>query len=991
MVTLDHGIATDAVGQTYFASSSLNAVFKLDTAGMVTRVAGTGLAGFSGDGEPATSAQLNFPLGVAVDASGNLYIADTSNRRIRKVASNGTITTVAGNGRIGYSGDGGPATSAQVNWPMGVAVDASGNLYIADSVDCRIRRVSQNGTITTVAGNGTAGYRGDRGPAVSAQLDSPNGVAVGASGDLYIADTDNHRIRKVAPDGTMSTVAGNGTAGYGGDGGPATSAALSSPRRVAMDTSGNLYITDFGNNRIRRVDPNGIIWTVAGNGTSGFGGDGGLATDATVSNATDVSMDTSGNLYILDTSNERIRKVSPAGTIATVVGGPVGDGGPGVFVGLHELDGLAYDSGGNLYLADATAQRVRRIAPTGVITTVAGNGSQGYSGDGGPAVNAQLSLPRGVATDAGGNLYIAEAGNSRIRKVASNGTISTVAGTGGVGFGGDGGQALNAWLNHPWGVAVDASGNLYIADTTNHRIRKVIPDGNIATIAGTGTAGFGGDGGPATSAMLNAPVAVTLDTSGNLYIADRDNQRVRKLAPNGTISTVAGNGTNAYGGDSGPATSAQLYAPNGVVVDASGNLYITDTQNHRVRQVAPGGTITTVAGSGAPGLSGDGGPATSARFNHPRGVAVDRVGNVCVGDEWNNAVRLLTPAGTKAVLTVRSTHTANFVFGQSGTYTLSVTNAISAGATSGAVTVTNLLPAGLTVRSISGSGWTCSGSSCTRSDALSGGASYPPITVTVNVSATALAQVTNQVSVSGGGAATTGSADLTLIVARQITGVVNGASFAGAPSPGSVATIFGGGLASASESAATVPLPVSVAGSGVTINGTAAPLWYVSPQQINFQLPADVTPGPATAVVTSGGAPTAPFSFTVPRVAPGVIVYGNNRAVAVNPDYSLNDADHPAAPDSVITVYLTGIGPLDNPVATNTQTPSQPLSRPTLAAAVTIGGQNAPIVFLGLTPGGIALAQANVTVPSLAAGDYPVVVTIGGVSSNGPLITVGGG
>jgi sugar lactone lactonase YvrE len=527
-------------------------------------------------------------LGVAVDAASNLYIADTDNYRVRKVTPSGTITTVAGNGQWGYSGDGEPATAASFNEPTGVAVDAVGNLYIADTFNGRIRKVTPAGVITTVAGNGQPGYSGDGGPATAASLAGPWGLAEDAAGNLYIADTGNSRVRKVTPGGTITTAAGNGQPGYSGDGGPATAASLGS-MGVAVDAAGNLYIADTENHRVRKVTPAGTITALAGNGQYRYGGDGGPATAASLNGPDGVAVDAVGNLYVADAGNSRIRKVTPAGTITTVAGngqyGYSGDGGPATAASLSYPDGVAVDAAGNLYIADYANNRVRKVAATGTITTVAGNEQYGYSGDGGPATAASLKLPYGVAVDATGNLYIADTDNWRVRKVTSAGIITTVAGNGQWGYAGDGGPATAASLSAPWGVAVDAAGNLYIADQGNSRIRKVTPGGTITTLAGNGQYGYSGDGGPATAASLKLLYGVAVDAFGNLYIGDSYNSRVRKVTPGGTITTVAGNGIKGYSGDGGLATAASLSYPEGVAVDSAGNLYIADSGNDRIRKV----------------------------------------------------------------------------------------------------------------------------------------------------------------------------------------------------------------------------------------------------------------------------------------------------------------------------------------------------------------------------------------------------------------------
>jgi sugar lactone lactonase YvrE len=605
--------------------------------GVLTLVAGNGTAGYSGDNGPATSAQLSYPAGVAVDAAGNLYIA--GGNRIRKV-SNGVITTVAGNGTAGYSGDNGPATSAQLSYPAGVAVDAAGNLYVAG--DNRIRKVS-NGVITTVAGNGTAGYSGDNGPATSAQLNWPISLAVDGAGNLYIVDNQNFCIRKVS-NGLITTVAGNGTQGYSGDNVPATGARLDAPEGVAVDGAGNLYIADGGSDSIRKVS-NGVITTVAGNGACcGFGGDNGPATSAELYAPNGVAVDGAGNLYIADSGNDRIRRVSN-GVITTVAGGAgaFGDNGPATGADLWAPEGVAVDSSGNLYVADTFSQRIRRVS-NGVITTVAGGGSAsgpaggGYSGDNGPAASAQLKRPSGVAVDGAGNLYIADNWNNCIRKV-SNGVITTVV----------------SGLRYPAGVAVDAAGNLYIADSGNNRVLKV-SNGVVATVAGNGIYGYSGDNGPATSAQLYAPDGIAVDGAGNLYIADIGNYRIRKVS-NGVITTVAGNGTYGYDGDNGPAAHAQLGTPSGVAVDAAGNLYIADYMSQRIRKVS-NGVITTVAGNGTGGFSGDNGPAAHAQFYAPSGIAVDGAGNLYIADMGNDRIRVLTPSPYRRSLRVERHPTA---------------------------------------------------------------------------------------------------------------------------------------------------------------------------------------------------------------------------------------------------------------------------------------------------------------------------------------------
>jgi hypothetical protein len=344
-----------------------------------------------------------------VDGTGNLFITDAGNYRIRKVSPSGIITTVAGNGTHGFSGDGGPATSAQLSGPLGMAVDGTSNLFIADAGNYRIRKVSPSGIITTVAGNGNYGDSGDGGPATSAQLSDPYSVAVDGAGNVFIADTDSSRIRRVSPSGIITTVAGNGSYGYSGDGGPATSAQLDSPRGVTVDGVSNLFIADTYNSRIRKVSPSGIITTVAGNGIYGVSGDGGLATSAQLSYPSSVAVDGVGNLFIAD--GGAIRKVSSSGLITTIA-----------TLGLYAS--AAVDAAGNLFIADSGNNDVSRVSPSGVITTVASNGSYGYLGDGGQATSAQFFQPAGVAVDAAGRVYISDGGNNAIRLLTPSAVAS---------------------------------------------------------------------------------------------------------------------------------------------------------------------------------------------------------------------------------------------------------------------------------------------------------------------------------------------------------------------------------------------------------------------------------------------------------------------------------------------------------------------------------------------------------------------------------------
>jgi sugar lactone lactonase YvrE len=653
------GLAFDAAGNLFVADTDHHRVRRVDAAtGRITTIAGTGLQGYNGDDKPATAARLRLPTGVAVDAAGNVFVADSGNHRVRRVdAATGRITTVAGTGERGYDGDDQPAAAAALNWPTGVAVDAAGNLFVADRFDHRVRRVeAATGLIATVAGTGKGGYDGDRKPATAAQLNEPVGVALDAAGNLFVADRDNHRVRRVdAVTGRIRTVKGIPDFPYGGPPG-----FFFRPEGVAVDAAGNLFVAATGDHRVFRLSAETRrLSAVVGRGVSGYGSDGVPAAATNVAYPRGLAVDAAGNLFVTDEgiavtpydeeviadSPDRVRRVDAAtGLITTVVGPGVASDDELAVAARLSPDGVAVDAAGNLFVAETYAHRVRRVdAATGRITTVAGTGSAGYGGDGELATTAPLNSPTGLAVDTAGNLFIADRGNHRVRRVdAATGRIRTVAGTGMPGYVRDGYRATIAQLSSPSDVAVDAAGNLFIADTSNGRVRRVdAGTGRITTVAGTGEYDDGGDGGPAKAAALLFPADVTVDAAGNFFVADRYNHRVRRVdALTGRIETVAGTGMQGYNGDGQPAAEAWLSYPTGLAVDAAGNLFVADTSNGRVRRVdAATGLITTVAGTGVFGYAGDNGSATTARLSTPADVAVDSAGNLFVVDPGNHAIR----------------------------------------------------------------------------------------------------------------------------------------------------------------------------------------------------------------------------------------------------------------------------------------------------------------------------------------------------------------
>lgn len=631
--TIDQNpLAVAASGTAVFvADSAYHVIRRVDTtSGTEVVVAGTGAQGYDGDGGPATAARIGDATDLAVDASGNLYITDPVHSVVRRVDTAGTITTVAGTGTAGFNGDGLAPTATQLRNPNGVALDGA-DLIIADTGNQRVRRVSA-GAVTTIAGTGTAGFNGD-GAATASNLNAPVAVVADAAGDVFVSDVYNARLRKVSA-GTLATVAGTGNWGFNGDG-TATGADLNWPGGLSVDGAGGVLVTDRGNQRVRRLDA-GVLTTVAGTGSAAFAGDGGPATAARLATPNDVSA-TADGFVVADSGNRRVRSVA-SGTITTVAGRSPSGHGDGGLASAAQLDApgrVAVAADGSVYVSDADAARVRRVSAAGIITTYAGTGVAGYSGDGAAATAAQLGRPAGLAVGTDGTLYIADPAANVVRAVTPGGTISTVpAGA----------------LDRPSGVAVDTAGNLYIADTTNHRVRKVDTGGAVTTVAGTATAGFGGDGGAATAALLNRPADVHVGADGSLYVADAGNDRVRRVAVGGTISTVAGDGTASPDGgisvgDGGAATAAQLFGPQAVTSDPLGNVFIADAGYDRVRRVDTAGTITSIAGTGVSGFNGDGTAAT-ATLSFPSGIARDGLGNLFVADSVSRRVRRVAGYGT---------------------------------------------------------------------------------------------------------------------------------------------------------------------------------------------------------------------------------------------------------------------------------------------------------------------------------------------------------
>lgn len=660
----------------------------LGSSSVIDTVAGGGI----GEGGPALQAEFFLPGAEAFDGAGNLYV--TTIGRVQTLSPTGVPGTFAGTGTVGfgaydsYLGDGGDRLGANFGngGPANIAFDGHGNAYIADIGNDVVRKIDSHGVVSTFAGSGQIGSYGVEGASpTSVYLWAPDGIAVDGSGDVFIADSGWCTIQEVkASDGKIYTYAGippgnplvtNATCGYTADGVPALGSRLNSPKDIKFDSKGNLILADIGNCRIRSISPLGIISTIAGNDavdSKGYcvdSGDGGAAASAGIAYPWHVALDGSDDLYVAEYFNHVIRKITASGTVTTFAGtegsdGFSGDGGPATKARLDYPLGVAVAPDGAVDIADFGNNRIRQVDAGGTIHTIAGNGlppwscngslcgywGDGYSGDGLPARHATLSSPYSVAVDSGGNIYVADNGNGRLREVdASSGVIRTIAGTGTPGETGTGGPAAGAAVS-PLSLAIGPSGQLYLGEYSH--IRTIDGAGIIHSVAGGGTSL--GDGGAATAAQLNGVTGMAFDSAGNLYFSDGGDHRVRRIDTSGVVTTVAGNGTKGFAGDGGPATAAELASPVGIALDSHGDLFIADSANNRIRRVDASGVITTVAGDASSGWSGDGGAATSTALEHPVGVAADAGGDVLESEPANCVIREID-ASTGAIHVIAGT------------------------------------------------------------------------------------------------------------------------------------------------------------------------------------------------------------------------------------------------------------------------------------------------------------------------------------------------
>jgi hypothetical protein len=624
----------------------------------------TTIAGYpsigSADGVGST-AQFNYPVHVAVDTHGNVYVADNDNDTIRKITPAGLVSTIAG--FAGYPGStDGSGSAARFNMgvenvPSGVAVDANGNLYVADTLNDTIREITPmdtNWMVSTIAG--LAGSSGNAdGTNNTARFAGPEGIALDSNGNLYVTDTGNDTIRKLTPAGTnwvVSTIAGK-LGAYGFADGTGTNAMFSYAVGITVYGGTNLYVADKFNCRIRKITPAGNNWvvsTIAGSSTSGYVD--GIGTNAQFGSPFDVAADSAGNLYVADANNNAVRKLTLMGNnwvVTTMAGGTYGSmDGTGTNATFSLPQGVAVDGAGNVFVADTGNNDIREITSAGAVTTIAGSkGSAGSAN--GTGYTARFNLPTGVAVDNTGNVYVADYDNDLIRQITSLGEVNTIAGLATI-TGGTDGVGSNARFNFPIGVAVDGEGNLYVADRYNDTIRKITPPEVVSTIAGLATK-YGKADGTNSAARFSDPGGVAVDAYGNVYVADSGNNAIRKItlaSTNWVTTTIVG----GYGKADGTNSAAKFSFPEGVAVDGEGNLYVADANNATIRKITPVGTnwvVTTIAGVAGVNGSSDG-TGTNALFYQPDSIAVDNAGNVYVADALNNNVRKLIPVGTNWVV-----------------------------------------------------------------------------------------------------------------------------------------------------------------------------------------------------------------------------------------------------------------------------------------------------------------------------------------------------
>jgi trimeric autotransporter adhesin len=788
----------------------------------------------AGDGGPSSQASLRFVQGLAVAPSGEIFLADSDDHRIRRIDTQGRITTISGDGLPGRNGDNGPAHLARVNTPYGLSYGPNNDLYIADLGNARVRRVNSSGQIETLAGAGLGGVT----------LQAPRNVLAAPDGRLYISDFAANRILILEPRGNFNVL-------------PAPSPNFNSPAGLTLDPSGNLYIADSGNGRVLRYSihglytvhasglnrPTGLAWhpdgylliaDVRGDFLWRVNARGHLETTPT--GGRDVAVDRAART--LTAGGTWVRRTMPSGLLEILIGNQFntfrGENVPAPQARLHRPTGVAVDSHNNVYFSDTQNHRVRRVGPQGIVTTVAGNGEPGFRGDGARASQAQLNLPTALAIDALDNLYIADSGNQRVRVVSSSGVILTAAGTGRAEFSNDNIAAAQASLSGPAGLAVDASNRVYVSERTGQRIRRFTLGGRIETVAGSGARGVPQENGEALLAPLNEPTALSIDAVGNLFLVDRANHALRKIdARTQRLTTLA----------------SSLKTPESVAVSPKGVVFFSESQTHTISRIALDGKVTVIAGRpNENGFNAENGNADALTLNEPQGLALQGESVLYFADRLNDRIRRLES---------------------------------------------------------------------------------PPELITAD--------------------------SQTKIIAAHA------ATFATSPiAPGLLMTLF------------TPPLENPQL-SEITLDGFPAPISFANRTQVNFQVPYAIAGrSGATLELRNGGLLIDRTVCNVAAAAPAFFEVAGKRgqAVAVLPNGQLNGEENPARPGEIVVLYATGEG---------LRMDVNGYEVPFLGARVDVQGLPAELLYAGGAPGFPGLFQVNLRVPNSlrAAGAVTVNLKVG--------------
>jgi streptogramin lyase len=623
------GVAVDGAGNVFVADSNNNTIRKITPSGVVTTLAGTaGLSG-SADGTGA-AARFNWPTGVAVDGAGNVFVADSDNNTIRKITPAGVVTTLAGTANASGSADG-TGAAARFNGPEGVAVDGSGNVFVADYGNNTIRKITPAGAVTTLAGAGSSGTADGTGAA--ARFNWPTGVAVDVAGNVFVADTWNDTIRKVTSTGVVTTLAGLAGSEGSADG-TGAAARFNHPWGVAVDGAGHVFVADNWNDTIRKITPAGVVTTLAGTAQGpwplGGGSADGTGAAARFNSPQGVAVDGTGNVFVADLYNNTVRKIAPTGVVTTLAGTAGSSGsadGTGAVARFDWPHGVAVDGAGNVFVADTYNNTIRKITPSGVVTTLAGSAAANRGSADGTGAAARFYWPWGVAVDGAGNVFVADVGNEivggddTIRKITPAGVVTTLAGTVDA-YGSSDGTGAAARFYEPQGVAVDVAGNVFVADHGNNTIRKITPSGVVTTFAGTAGSSGSADG-TGAAARFNGPQGVAVDVAGNVFVADSGNHTIRKVAPSGVVTTLAGSAEADPGSADGTGAAARFNSPAGVAVDGSGNVFVADSGNNAIRKISISGVVTTIVGVAAPASAGNFPGPLPASIVSPVGVAID--------------------------------------------------------------------------------------------------------------------------------------------------------------------------------------------------------------------------------------------------------------------------------------------------------------------------------------------------------------------------------